>query len=76
MHFIVAHGRRSTYPNKGFTYSQPLAHRMSILHQNTGRVWKLSGDGPWTIGRSRKNSIQLTADPYLSRFHGTSSSPL
>jgi len=58
------------YSSKGYIYSAPIRGRLSLLHESSGRVWKLTGDGPWTIGRSRDNSVCLQTDPYLSRRHG------
>jgi len=58
------------YPTKGYTYTAPLRGRLSLLHEASGRIWKLTGDGPWTVGRSRDNTVCLQTDPYLSRRHG------
>lgn len=36
-----------------------------------GKLWRLEGAGPWTVGRSRARSIALTYDPFVSAEHAT-----
>eukprot|EP01128_Nolandella_sp_AFSM9_P002254 TRINITY_DN12638_c0_g1_i1.p1 TRINITY_DN12638_c0_g1~~TRINITY_DN12638_c0_g1_i1.p1 ORF type:complete len:571 (+),score=85.22 TRINITY_DN12638_c0_g1_i1:63-1715(+) len=56
------------FDSKGYFYSRSIKDNMILQFKGGGRC-KLSGDGPWTIGRSRDNFLSLELDPYLSRHH-------
>jgi len=42
---------------------------MSLLDHQKNRIYKLRGEGPWTIGRSHHNSIVVKGNEAVSRVH-------